>query len=120
MSPRKRRPHPLALVPVGFAAAVGGAVVKRLKDRRAHPTGPLSPTGTERATVREDAGAPPSDKPVDESVGTERTCECGQAYRVSGEGRHRVYWLQGASANDPVIGDSCPECDRELPAGAAA
>lgn len=118
MSSRKRRPHPLALVPVGFAAAVGGATLKRLRDRRARPSGPLS--ASTAPTVRPDAGQPPSDKPVEETVGTEWTCECGQAYRVSGEGRHRVFWLEGAAANDPVIGSVCPECERELPAGAAA
>ena len=115
---KRRRPHPLALVPVGFAAAVAGATVKRLRSRGAAPSGPLSATPS--AGPREDAGAPPSEDAVDETVGTGWTCECGQAYRVSGEGRHRVYWLEGASRSDPVIGTTCPECDRELPAGATA
>ena len=118
MSRNRRRPHPLALVPVGFAAAVAGAAVKRLRARGATASGPLSAPSS--SGPREDAGAPPSDRPVEEAVGKEWTCECGQEYRVSGEGRHRVYWLTGASHNDPVIGTTCPECDRELPSGAAA
>ena len=43
------------------------------------------------------------------------SCECGQSYRVSGTGRHRVYWLEGAAQNDPVISGACPSCDRALP-----
>jgi hypothetical protein len=43
------------------------------------------------------------------------SCECGQPYRVSGSGRHRVYWLEGAAESDPVISGTCPSCDRALP-----
>src|SRR3712207_695383 len=43
------------------------------------------------------------------------SCECGQEYRVSGQDRHRVYWLKDADASDPVIGGRCPNCDRPLP-----
>lgn len=46
---------------------------------------------------------------------TEWTCACGQRYRVSGTGRHRVYWLAGAPPEDPVVGERCPSCDRPLP-----
>jgi hypothetical protein len=42
-------------------------------------------------------------------------CECGQEYRVSGEGRHRVYWLRDASPDDPVLEPQCPNCERPLP-----
>jgi hypothetical protein len=45
------------------------------------------------------------------------TCECGQVYRVTGVDRHRVYWPQGADRDEPVLGDTCVECDRPLPAG---
>ncbi|HEX8101063.1 MAG TPA: hypothetical protein VF533_00485 [Solirubrobacteraceae bacterium] len=52
-------------------------------------------------------------------------CECGQAFRVSGAGRHQVFWLDGAAEADPVLGDRCPACERPLapaeePARAAA
>jgi hypothetical protein len=46
---------------------------------------------------------------------TEWTCACGQQFRVSGTGRHRVYWLAEASAADPVVGERCPACDRAFP-----
>jgi hypothetical protein len=42
-------------------------------------------------------------------------CDCGQGFRVSGAGRHRVYWLADAAADDPVLSQSCPACDRPLP-----
>jgi hypothetical protein len=41
-------------------------------------------------------------------------CDCGQGFRVTGSGRHRVYWLDGAAENDPVLAPRCPECDRSL------
>ena len=44
-------------------------------------------------------------------------CECGQAYRVTGVDRHRVYWPEKAEADGPVVGDTCVACDRQLPAG---
>jgi hypothetical protein len=44
-------------------------------------------------------------------------CECGQAYRVAGVDRHRVYWPEGAEEAEPVVGDTCVSCDRPLPAG---
>ncbi|HEU4657386.1 MAG TPA: hypothetical protein VFR97_07665 [Capillimicrobium sp.] len=43
-------------------------------------------------------------------------CECGQRYRVSGEGRHRVYWVEDAPEGDPVLGTECVNCERPLPA----
>ncbi|HZB76870.1 MAG TPA: hypothetical protein VE526_11645, partial [Solirubrobacteraceae bacterium] len=44
-------------------------------------------------------------------------CDCGQAYRVTGVDRHRVYWPEGAQKDEPVLGDTCIACDRALPAG---
>jgi hypothetical protein len=41
-------------------------------------------------------------------------CDCGQSFRVSGAGRHRVYWLADAAEDDPVLSQSCPACDRPL------
>src|SRR5215210_2967574 len=43
-------------------------------------------------------------------------CACGQRFRVSGLGRHRVYWLEGAREADPVLSERCPSCERLLPA----
>jgi len=45
------------------------------------------------------------------------TCECGQAYRVTGVDRHRVYWPEGAEREEPVLGDACVRCERPLPTG---
>jgi len=49
------------------------------------------------------------------AVANEWSCECGQSFRVSGQGRHRVFWKSDAEASDPVVGTTCPECDRPLP-----
>jgi hypothetical protein len=51
------------------------------------------------------------------------TCTCGTEYRMTGVGRHRVYWPADAPDDEPVLGDECPECGEPLPAqpaGAAA
>jgi len=45
------------------------------------------------------------------------TCECGQAYRVTGVDRHRVYCPEGAARDEPVMDDTCIACDRPLPVG---
>jgi hypothetical protein len=46
-------------------------------------------------------------------------CGCGTKYRVSGAGRHRVYWPAAAPEDEPVLGDRCVECDAPLPGGPA-
>jgi hypothetical protein len=46
---------------------------------------------------------------------SEWTCACEQRFRVTGTGRHRVYWAADAPADEPVIGSRCPSCDRPLP-----
>lgn len=56
---------------------------------------------------------PADDDP--KTVGNKWSCECGQSFRVSGQGRHRVFWLADAEASDPVVGTTCPSCDRPLP-----
>jgi hypothetical protein len=43
-------------------------------------------------------------------------CECGQGFLVTGRDRHRIYWLEGAAEDEPLLGDRCPSCDRPLPA----
>jgi hypothetical protein len=42
-------------------------------------------------------------------------CDCGQAFRVVGTGRHRVYWPDGAERGEPVLSGACPACERPLP-----
>ena len=42
--------------------------------------------------------------------------ECGHLLRVSGLGRHRVYFEPGNTGlDDPVMNRVCPECGRDLP-----
>jgi hypothetical protein len=43
------------------------------------------------------------------------TCQCGQDYRVTGQGRHRVYWPAGADKAEPVLSGKCVNCERPLP-----
>jgi hypothetical protein len=47
-------------------------------------------------------------------------CECGQVLRVSGGGRHRVYFhLSNEGYDDPVMNRVCPACERGLPGKSA-
>jgi hypothetical protein len=43
------------------------------------------------------------------------SCECGQVYRVSGAGRHRIYWPEGAPESEPLLTPECVNCERPLP-----
>jgi hypothetical protein len=44
------------------------------------------------------------------------SCECGHALRVSGLGRHRVYFeLEDEGGVAPVMNRVCPECGQGLP-----
>jgi hypothetical protein len=65
--------------------------------------------------LRAAPGSPPSQEAATNVVQQEWTCQCGQAYRVSGEGRHRIYWLPDAPVSDPVTEGRCVSCERELP-----
>jgi hypothetical protein len=97
------------VVPALFATAASGVAyalsrLRRGGAARAEPNG-SPPAG---ATTRETADAAPAEQ-------QEYRCDCGQAFQVSGAGRHRVYWLPDASPSDPVLSATCPECDRPLP-----
>jgi uncharacterized protein YlaI len=48
------------------------------------------------------------------------TCpECGHVLRMSGLGRHRVYFeLDDERSYDPVMDRVCPECGHRLPGNA--
>jgi hypothetical protein len=87
---RRRRAQKLGLPLV--LAAIGGAIAAvalRVRARRAGPA---------RETYR---------------------CECGEKFRVAGRDRHRIYWLAEAPEDEPVLGTTCPSCDRPLPQGTA-
>jgi hypothetical protein len=89
------RPRPVAIAIAGTAASAVAVALIRL--RRPGSTGAA-------AVGRPDAGRPETYR-----------CECDQEFRVSGTGRHRVYWLAGAPDDDPVLSPVCPSCDRPLP-----
>jgi hypothetical protein len=47
---------------------------------------------------------------------THTSPECGHSLRVSGLGRHRVYFeLDDERSDDPVINRVCPACGHGLP-----
>ena len=58
--------------------------------------------------------ARPAAKPASRRI---YTCpECGHGLRVSGLGRHRVYFeLDDERADQPVMNRVCPECGHGLP-----
>lgn len=70
--------------------------------------------------LRAAPGSPPSQEPAAKVVGQDWSCQCGQGYRVSGEGRHRIYWLPEAPVSDPVTDGRCASCGRELPGDQAS
>ena len=88
------RPRAVALTLAAGAASAVAVALLRLKRPR--------------------AGAPGA-----RSVETWR-CDCGEELRVSGSGRHRVFWRAGAADDDPLLTARCPSCDRPLRAGRGA
>jgi hypothetical protein len=65
----------------------------------------------DRARGDDHAGSSPEDS---------FTCECGQAFRITGRDRHRVLWPEGAGPDEAVLSGRCPACDRPLPGANAA
>jgi hypothetical protein len=83
------RPRAVALTRAADVASAAAAALLRLRRRRT--------SGARRARASE----------------THR-CECGEAFRVAGSGRHRVYWRAGAPDGEPLLAARCPSCDRPL------
>ena len=74
-----------------------------------------APEGS-RAPAAAPAGPVPTSATAAEGVAHEWRCEsCGQPFRISGEGRHRIYWLPDAAPGDPVLDGRCPSCGTPLP-----
>jgi hypothetical protein len=101
-SDRKGAAVVLAAAAAAAAGIGGGAVVVARRRRTTMTTG----AGTRRPARRFGRRAPGPDT---------WTCACGTAFRVTGAGRHQVFWLAEAPEDEPVMGDRCPSCDRALP-----
>lgn len=102
------------LLPVAVAAAIVAFLLRRM--RGGADTGAVEAFETSSRTPNENAGAPPSDEPATETVEHSYTCDgCQTEYRVSGEGRHTVYWKADSSVSDPVLDGACVECGKPLP-----
>jgi hypothetical protein len=98
------RSRTLALAIAGGAsAAVAGALVRLGR--------PRASSALTRLRVRRGPLARSPARPQPETF----SWECGQDFRVTGSGRHRVYWLPDAPENDPILAGRCPSCDRPLP-----
>jgi hypothetical protein len=83
----------------GAVAAVLAAVAARVARRR----------GTKTAARTGKGRRPPR---AEECY----TCACGAEYRTTGAGRHRVFWVLDAPADDPVLEGHCPACGKAWPA----
>jgi hypothetical protein len=70
--------------------------------------------GGDEETPRSGSGATAAADPPPTHV--EWACECGERYRTVGAGRHAVHWKADADEGDPVLGTTCPSCDRPLAA----
>ena len=69
---------------------------------------------TADGTLSEVSGAPLSPVGVDRRG--EYGCQCGKVLRVSGGGRHRVYFEpDNTRRDDPIMNGVCPNCGRGLP-----
>jgi hypothetical protein len=80
----------LQLIILGLAGAVAAAVGRHiLSRRRDHATGSTEPEGR-------------------------WTCACGAEYRVTGVGRHQVFWPADGDPRDAVMSKECPQCGRAL------
>ena len=101
------------LLPVAVAAALVAFLLRRM---RGGDAGGVEAFEASSRKPNENAGAPPSDQPATETVEHTYTCEgCQTEYRVSGEGRHTVYWKADSSVSDPVLDGACVECGKPLP-----
>lgn len=58
----------------------------------------------------------PAERTEQPSAEERYTCACGAEYRMTGAGRHRVFWVLDAPADDPVLEDHCPACGKAWPA----
>lgn len=69
-----------------------------------------------RAAAALGAQGPAPETPAAEVVSHGATCRCGQEVRVTGEGRHTVFWPADAAVSDPLLDGRCPACEEDLAA----
>jgi hypothetical protein len=112
---RSRTPGAGAIAGVAAAAGVAGTALWRLARRRRSADDRPAP-----APPPAEPGAGPAESAASETVRQQWSCACGQVFVVSGDDRHRVYWLPDAPISSPLMDRSCPNCERELPAAGAA
>src|SRR4051794_29697925 len=118
-------PRRLVLAAVALVAGVVAVLLARLRGggagergREASSTGAAATAAARPLqAARRAAGRLPGvrDADADRPGGEWWTCQCGQRYRVAGEGRHRVYWAKDAPESDPVLEARCVSCERPLP-----
>jgi hypothetical protein len=122
MSEQRTRIALLAVL-AGLGAALAGTLARRRQ--AGGPSGAPAVPAVEPRTSRGEPPAAPGEaagRPDEPAGSTTReearrfTCQCGQEYRTTGVGRHRVYWPADASEAGAVLGDACPECGTPLPA----
>jgi len=89
-------PRIAALALGAVAAAASGVLLRR---RGGSPLG---------------GGGGTSPRGDDNHSHAEWQCACGQQFRASGTGRHRILWLPDAGPDDPYLEPTCPSCEREL------
>jgi hypothetical protein len=90
-----------------LAAAVPLAAAALAFFLRRRPSGPPPPPAPP-------AGSAPDETSAQQRIEHEWTCECGQVFRIAGEGRHTLFWLPAAPVSHPLLEDRCPNCDRSL------
>ncbi len=113
---RSRPGAPRAAVAAALlaVAAVVAALLRRLKPPGSGGRGGAAST----ARPVTDPTAPPATRAREHDDAIE--CPgCGKGYRVSGAGRHRVIWPQGADERDALLDERCLECGHELAPEAA-
>lgn len=72
------------------------------------------PAGVDRSGVSTPSPSAAEAPPHATAHEVELRCECGNAYRVSGAGRHRVIWPEGSDEREALLEEECLECGRPL------
>src|SRR5829696_490734 len=104
MAKKSRTPSLPVIAAVVAGVATAGAAAAVVLRRRAGASGPAVPP----------PGSAPDTTPAADRLPQVWHHSCGQELRVSGEGRHRVFWTPEAAMADPILDDRCPGCGGSL------